>query len=265
MSKLGKVTGFKRYLHLASCFGASVVIIGALFKIMHWPGASVALIAGLGTEALLFVLFGLDIPHEDVDWTLAYPELAGMGHEEIREHDTDSNLPITAQLDNLLADAKIGPELIESLSSGMRNLGESANKIADISNATAATNEYVDSVKKASNNVAHLSDTYSKAAESISSLAQANDAGVSIGESMNMVSKNLSALNATYELQLQSSRTNLEATTKFYDGLGELMKNLNDSIDDTRKYRQEMASLSNNLTALNTVYGNMLSAMNVRQ
>ncbi|MBL7901397.1 MAG: gliding motility protein GldL [Bacteroidia bacterium] len=264
MSKLGKVTGFKRYLHLASCFGASIVIIGALFKIMHWPGASVALIAGLGTEALLFVLFGLDIPHEDVDWTLAYPELAGMGHEEIREHDTDSNLPITAQLDNLLADAKIGPELIESLSSGMRNLGESANKIADISNATAATNEYVDSVKKASSNVAHLSDTYSKAAESISSLAQANDAGVSIGESMNMVSKNLSALNATYELQLQSSRTNLEATTKFYDGLGELMKNLNDSIDDTKKYRQEMASLSNNLTALNTVYGNMLSAMNVR-
>jgi gliding motility-associated protein GldL len=265
MSKLGKVTGFKRYLHLASCFGASIVIVGALFKIMHWPGASVALIAGLGTEALLFILFGLDIPHEDVDWTLAYPELAGMGHEEIREHDTDSNLPITAQLDNLLADAKIGPELIESLSSGMRNLGDSANKIADISNATAATNEYVDSVKKASDNVSHLSDTYSKAAESISSLAQANDAGVSIGESMNMVSKNLSALNATYELQLQSSRTNLEATTKFYDGLGELMRNLNDSIDDTKKYREEMATLSNNLTALNNVYGNMLSAMNVRQ
>jgi len=264
MSKLGKVTGFKRYLHLASCFGASVVIIGALFKIMHWPGASAALIAGLGTEALLFVLFGLDIPHEEVDWTLAYPELAGMGHEEIREHDTDSNLPITAQLDNLLADAKIGPELIESLSSGMRNLGESANKIADISNATAATNEYVDNVKKASDNVSHLSETYSKAAESISSLAQANDAGSSIGESMNMVSKNLSALNATYELQLQSSRTNLDATNKFYEGLGELMRNLNDSIDDTKKYREEMASLSNNLTALNTVYGNMLSAMNVR-
>lgn len=265
MSKLGKVTGFKRYLHLASCFGASVVIIGALFKIMHWPGASVALIAGLGTEALLFVLFGLDIPHEEVDWTLAYPELAGMGHEEMREHESDSNLPITAQLDNLLADAKIGPELIESLSSGMRNLGDSASKIADITNATAATNEYVDSVKKASTNVMHLSDTYTKAADSIASLAQANDAGVSIGESMNMVSKNLSALNATYELQLQSSKSNLEATTKFYEGLSELMKNLNDSVDDTRKYRQEMANLSNNLSALNTVYGNMLSAMNVRQ
>jgi len=264
MSKLGKVTGFKRYLHLASCFGASVVIIGALFKIMHWPGASAALIAGLGTEALLFVLFGLDIPHEEVDWTLAYPELAGMGHEEMREHDDETNLPITQQLDNLLADAKIGPDLIESLSSGMRNLGDSANKIADISNATAATNDYVNSVKKASDNVSHLSDTYTKAAEAISSLADSNQAGASIGESMNMVSKNLTALNATYELQLQSSRTNLDATTKFYDGLSELMKNLNDSVDDTKRYREEMATLSTNLTALNTVYGNMLSAMNIR-
>jgi gliding motility-associated protein GldL len=63
---------------------------------------------------------------------------------------------------------------------------------------------------------------------------------------------------------LQGSKQHLEATNKFYDGLGELMKNLHDSVDDTRKYRQEMATLSSNLTALNTVYGNMLSAMNVR-
>ncbi len=264
MSKLGKVKGFKRYLHLASCFGASIVIVGALFKIMHWPGASIALIAGLGTEALLFILFGIDIPHEEVDWTLAYPELAGMGHDEIEEQEKGHNLPISNQLDNLLADAKIGPDLIESLGSGMRALGDSANKIADISNATVATNEYVDSVKNASKNVSQLADTYSKAADSISTLAESNDAGTSIGDSLTKVSKNLSALNATYELQLQGSKQHLDATSKFYEGLSDLMKNLNDSVDDTKKYRQEMSTLSNNLTALNTVYGNMLSAMNVR-
>lgn len=264
MSKLGKVKGFKRYLHLASCFGASIVIVGALFKIMHWPGASAALIAGLGTEALLFILFGIDIPHEEVDWTLAYPELAGMGHEEIEEVEKNHNLPISNQLDNLLADAKIGPELLESLESGMRSLGDSASKMADISNATVATNEYVDNVKQASKSVSSLADTYSKAAVSIATLADSNDAGVSIGENMTRVSKNLSALNATYELQLQGSQTHLDATNKFYEGLSELMRNLNESVDDTKKYRQEMATLSNNLTALNTVYGNMLSAMNVK-
>lgn len=259
--KLPKVTGFKKYLHLASCFGASIVIVGALFKIMHWPGASVALIAGLGTEALLFILFGLDIPHEEYDWSLAYPELSGMGGHE--EHIEDDNgLPVSAQLDNMLAEAKIGPELIESLGSGMRSLSESASKIGDITNAHTATNEYVDSVKNASKNVSTLADTYKQAASSISSLAESNDAGYSIGESLNKVSKNLSALNATYELQLQGSQEHLSATNKFYDGLADLMKNLHDSVEDTRKYRQEMSTLSNNLTALNTIYGNMLGAMN---
>ncbi|MBS1651408.1 MAG: gliding motility protein GldL [Bacteroidetes bacterium] len=261
MSKLGKVKGFKRFLHLASCIGASIVIIGALFKIMHWPGASIALIGGLGTEALLFALFASDIPHEEVDWTLAYPELAGMGHEEMEE-EHKSNLPVSQQLDKMLEEAKIGPELIESLGTGMRSLSENANKIADISHATAATNDYVSNVKKASESVSSLADVYKSAANSVQSLADSNDAGYSIGESLNKVSKNLSALNATYELQLQGSKQHLDATNQFYDGLADLMKNLHDSVDDTKKYRQEMSSLSTNLTALNTIYGNMLSAMN---
>ena len=257
--KLPKVTGFKRFLHLSSCLGASVVILGALFKIMHWPGSGPMLILGLGTEAFLFALFASDIPHEEYDWSLAYPELGGMGVEEGGE--SHSGLPVSNQLDNLLEDAKIGPELIESLGNGMRSLSDNASKIADISNATVATNEYVDSVKSASRNVTTLADTYQKAASAMSDLANSNDAGYSIGESLNKVSKNLSALNATYELQLQGSKDHLDATSKFYDGLQDLMKNLHDSVDDTKAYRQEMSKLSSNLTALNSIYGNMLSAM----
>lgn len=257
--KLPKVTGFKRFLHLSSCLGASVVILGALFKIMHWPGSGPMLILGLGTEAFLFALFASDIPHEEYDWSLAYPELGGMGVEE--SHEANSNLPISNQLDNLLEDAKIGPALIESLGNGMRSLSENASKIGDITNATVATNEYVDSVKKASSNVSTLADTYQKAASAMSDLANSNDAGYSIGESLNKVSKNLSALNATYELQLQGSKDHLDATSKFYDGLQDLMKNLHDSVEDTKSYRQEMSKLSSNLTSLNQIYGNMLSAM----
>jgi len=265
MSRLPKVKGMKKVMHLGSCFGAAIVILGALFKIQHYPGAEIMLPVGLIVETALFIAFGLDVPHEEVDWTLAYPELAGMGHDETPEHEEEeSNLPITAQLDNLLADAKIGPELIESLGSGIRALTDTTGKISDISNATIATNEYVDSVKSASKNVAQLSDTYSRAADAMANLADSNEAGSSIGDSLTKVSKNLSALNATYELQLQGSQSHLEATSKFYDGLADLMKNLNDSVDDTKKYRQEMATLSSNLTSLNTVYGNMLSAMNVR-
>lgn len=252
-------------MHMITCFGAATVILGALFKIMHYPGASIMLPTGLIVETFLFVAFGLDIPHEEVDWTLAYPELAGMGHDETHiEQKEDDNLPITQQLDNLLADAKIGPELIESLGSGIRNLNDTTSKIADISNAALATNEYVDNVKSASKNVSHLAETYNKAADTMANLAESNEAGMSIGDSLNKVSKNLSSLNATYELQLQGSQQHLEATNKFYEGLSELMRNLHESVDDTKKYRQEMANLSSNLTALNTIYGNMLSAMNVK-
>lgn len=265
MSRLPKVRGMKKVMHMVTCFGAATVILGALFKIMHYPGASIMLPAGLIVETFLFIFFGLDIPHEEVDWTLAYPELSGMGHDtHLPEEEEKDNLPITTQLDNLLADAKIGPELIESLGSGMRSLTDTAGKIADISNASVATNEYVDSVKSATKNVSELADTYSRAATSMANLAESNETGASIGDSLTKVSKNLSALNATYELQLQGSQSHLEATNKFYEGLSDLMKNLHDSVDDTKKYRQEMATLSSNLTALNTVYGNMLSAMNVR-
>jgi gliding motility-associated protein GldL len=265
MSRLPKIKGGKKYMHQASCFGAAIVILGALFKIMHYPGAGIMLPVGLIVETMLFVAFGLDIPHEEVDWTLAYPELAGMGHDEVAHaEEEEENLPITQQLDNLLADAKIGPELIESLGSGIRNLNDTAGKIGDISNATVATNEYVENVKSASKNVGHLADTYKSAADSMAGLAESNSVNSDIGESLGRVSKNLSALNATYELQLQGSQSHLEATNKFYGGLSELMKNLHDSVDDTKKYRQEMAALSTNLTSLNTIYGNMLSAMNVK-
>ncbi len=259
-----KVKGFKRFLHLASCLGASIVIVGALFKIMHWPGASIALIGGLGTEAFLFALFAMDIPHEEVDWTLVYPEIAGMGAhaEEEKLDDKHEELPLTAQLDNALEQAKIGPELLESLGAGMKALSDNASKLADISDAHSATNEYVDSVKSAAKNVNTLSDSYNKAADSLLGLSLSTEASESFGEQITKVSKNLSALNASYELQLQGSKEHLAVTSKFYDGLSDLMKNLNDSVEDTKKYRQEMSSLSSNLTALNTIYGNMLSAMN---
>lgn len=262
-SKLPKIHGYKKMLHIVASGGAAIVIVGALFKIMHWPGSGPMLITGLLTEALIFALYAFDIPHEDWDWSLAYPELVNMGahHEE----EAGDHLTPTQQLDNMLEQAKIGPELIESLGASMRSLSDNANKIADISSAHVATNEYVDSVKAAAKNVTNLSDSYSKAAESMTSLAMTRDDSANFGEQLGKVSKNLSSLNASFELQLQNSDEHLKATSKFYDSLGDLMKNLHDSVDDTKKYKSEIASLSTNLSALNGIYGNMLSAMNYRQ
>lgn len=263
-SKLAKITGYKKALHIVASGGASIVIVGALFKIMHWPGSGPMLIVGLLTEALIFLLYAFDVPHEEWDWSLAYPELVNMGAHHEEEHHDDGLTP-TQKLDKMLEEAKIGPELIESLGSSMRSLSENANKIADMSHAHAATNEYVDSVRNAAKNVNTLSDSYSKAAESLTSLAMTRDDSKNFGEQLGVVSKNLSSLNASFELQLQNSEEHLKATSKFYDSLGDMMKNLHDSVEDTQRYKTQISALSTNLSALNSIYGNMLTAMNYKQ
>jgi gliding motility-associated protein GldL len=243
-------------------FGAAIVIVGAMFKIMHWPGAGPMLVVGLSTEAVIFFFSAFEPPHEEVDWSLVYPELAGMHGEEVEHKQIEEDKgSITEQLDTMLEDAKIGPELIASLGEGMRSLSDQASKLNNITDASVATNEYVSSVKSAAKNVDSLSDSYSKAAESLMGLAVTNDNSTTLGEQIVKVSKNLSALNTSYELQLQGSNDHLKATSKFYEGLNDLMSNLNDSVDDTKRYKEQIAQLSSNLESLNTIYGNMLTAM----
>ena len=266
-------------------FGAAVVIVGALFKIQHWPGAGPMLILGLGTEAVIFAFSAFEPIHEDLDWALVYPELGGMPEEqkniELREGGED--LSLTQQLDNMLEEAKIGPELLESLGAGMRGLSESVTKIGDIADASVASKEFTDNISKATTSVDQLSQTYQRASDSVSSsvdqlagaysrasktletLAIANDDSITYSEQLGKVSKNLSALNAAYELQLQGSNDHLKATNSLYEGINTVLTNLNESVDDTRKYRTEINSLATNLEALNNVYGNMLTAMNVRK
>jgi len=243
-------------------FGAAIVIVGAMFKIMHWPGAGPMLVVGLSTEAVIFFFSAFEPPHEEVDWSLVYPELAGM-HGEGNEHKQieEDKGSLTEQLDNMLEEAKIGPELMASLGEGMRSLSDQAGKLNNITDASVATNEYVSSVKSAAKNVDSLSGAYSKAAESLMGLAVSGDDSANLGDQIVKVSKNLSALNASYELQLQGSSEHLKATSKFYGGLENLMQNLNDSVDDTKRYKEQIAQLSSNLESLNTIYGNMLTAM----
>jgi gliding motility-associated protein GldL len=265
-------------------FGAAVVIVGALFKIQHWPGAGLMLIVGLGTEAVIFIFSAFEPIHEEYDWTLVYPELAGMNDEnKNKELVGESGDPLTNQLDKMLEEAKIGPELLESLGQGMRSLSDSVSKIGELTDASVASQEFSANMNKASGTVDRLAQAYDRANESVSSSVEqlanaytrasrtlesfsvANDEASNYSEQLSKVSKNLSALNAAYELQLQGSSEHLKATNTLYEGIQGILGNLNESMDDTRRYRSEISNLATNLEQLNTVYGNMLTAMNVRR
>ncbi|PJB14945.1 MAG: gliding motility protein GldL [Flavobacteriales bacterium CG_4_9_14_3_um_filter_32_8] len=260
----------KTMMGLLYGLGASVVIVGALFKIMHWPGAGPMLIIGLSTEAIIFAFSAFEPQHLPLDWTLAYPELAGVYDEE--GNAVEKKGTIVEQLDTMLDDAKIDPALIESLGQGLRSLSTNANKLSEISDASVATSEYTDSLKNASSKVsilandyskasASLADDYTKASESLASLKSAADAGSSTGSEMQKMATNLEALNRSYESQLQGSQQQTETMKAMYAGITALMTNLSESVDDTKRYKENIAELSNNLSALNNVYGNMLTAM----
>lgn len=266
---------WKKFMAKLYGFGAAVVIVGAMFKIMHWPGAGMMLIIGLSTEAVIFIFSAFEPLHDDPKWELVYPELALAHNEDFDVHaylegkdhgghhgGGGKGSSVSGELDKMLEEAKIDSDLIKSLGTGLTKLSESSNKIGDMTEAHNATNTYIDALRSASSRVSNLSEAYEKASSSIMGLASSEQEGRSFGEQMMKVSQNLASLNNVYEMQLKGASEHLESSSRLYGGINELMKNLHDSVDDTRKYKETMSELSKNLTALNTIYGNMLNAMN---
>lgn len=251
----------KKIMAMLYGLGASVVIVGALFKIMHWPGAGAMLIVGLSTEALIFAVSAFEPPHMDLDWTLVYPELAGMDEDGHGHGDRKIDKPITEQLDDMLEEAKIGPELIESLGEGLRRLSENASKLSDISDASVATQEYSSSLKNASEKVSSLAQTYQEASSALTGLSDAAQSGASTGEELQKMAETLKALNESYSSQLSGSQQQAQTMQAMYEGINALMTNLHDSVEDTKRYKENISELSVNLAKLNTIYGNMLTAM----
>jgi hypothetical protein len=209
LAKITEAKWYKVMMPKLYGWGAALVILGALFKIEHYPGASIMLAVGLGTEAVIFFFSAFEKQHVEPDWSLVYPELA---HMEDPNHKRPAQ-----QLDDALAKAKIDNELIESLNEGLRSFGESARQLNETVTAASGISEYNSQIQE----------------------------GV----------KNMNALNSLYELQLQTSNQQMEATTMF-------LQNLQASVEDSKKFQEQVSSLADNLEQLNKVYANMLTAMN---
>lgn len=243
--------------------GAAIVIVGALFKIQHWEFAGVMLTVGLLTEAVIFFFSAFEPPHEETDWSLVYPELAGMHDPNYDKNKKKKIDPVSQALDKMLADAKVGPDLIQSLGAGLTKLGENTAKLSDLSDASVATSEFTTTAKSAAKSLGALTQSYDKATQAMSEINASSDDLKVYNDQVKNAGRNLAAINANYELQLQDSAAHLKQTSRFYEGINTLMENLNSSLSDTQKYKEEVAKLAKNLSSLNTVYGNMLSAMNM--
>lgn len=307
--------------------GASVVIVGALFKINHWPGGTIMLIIGMGIEAVIFFVSAFEPLHVTYDWSLVFPELAGMdeihGGEEKEKKEKKSKKkdkeqeqimaggvvggpvvggPVvggvvgysgTQDLDKMLADAKIGPELIESLGKGLKNLADTTSQLNDVAGAAVSSERFNQNLSNAASAAGELSEAYKKTADNLnkdllvsgeylSSVQEATSAvstlaniyketanTLSAGDAsyldeLKKMASSLSSINALYEMQIQNSSSQLEASKVVQERIDNLVVNFADTAENVLKYKEQVNALSKKVGALNDIYGNMLAAMQTK-
>jgi len=296
LAELVQSSGWKNFIAKLYGLGASVVIVGALFKIQHWPLAGTMLTIGLLTEAVIFFFSAFEPLHEEIDWTIVYPELAGIPEEgeELPVHGGKQREAIArgvggggygggggagsaalAKFDEMLENAEITPDLFKKLGAGMTKLSQATSNIDTMSDIAAASDKYAESIGTATESLGKLTESYTDTAKAINesgstyknmadSFSIIEVGGKSYQEQLETLNKNLSALNTVYELQKQGADNHLKESEELYKGLQGLVKDLSDSAGDTTKYREQITKLNENLSALNNVYGNMLAAMNVK-
>lgn len=194
----------KKVMNMAYGLGAAVVIIGALFKLMHWPGASAMLIIGLGVEALIFALSAFEPVDQELDWSLVYPELAGGQAKEKgkKEEAKDAQGLLSQKLDAMLKEAKVDGELMTSLGNSIKNFESAAKGIAPTVDSIAGQKKYSEELSMAAAQMESLNSLYKVQLESASRNAEANkeiaDNAAKLKEQMQAMTANIASLNNVY-------------------------------------------------------------------
>ncbi len=318
---------YKKVMSFVYGWGATIVLIGALFKINHYPYADEMLIVGLGTEGLIFFLSAFEPPFIEPDWSLVYPELAGM-YGSVKDKELKKSP--SERLNDMFEKAQIDQKSIEKLGAGMEKLSDNASKLNTFTDAAVVSEEFYKNMKSASgsaqqlgvvidkdveaagdyaNNVKKVSDgasvlasayeevadtmkrdavttevfagTVKAATESAQSLADSYEKsadllaksvsaldftaleGGAYNEQLRKIAENLSALNAIYEIQLQGSNQAVESSQKLQGTMTDFLAKLEQSASSTAEFSGQMETLTQRMSSLNKVYGNMLSAMNM--
>jgi gliding motility-associated protein GldL len=195
--------------------GAAIVIIGALFKIQHWPYGSLILTIGMIVEAIVFTISAFEKQGSDLDWSLVYPELAGgqvMSGKKKVEAPKDAEGLLSKKLDGLLKDAKIDGELMASLGNSIKNFEGAAKGISPTVDAMTAQKKYGEEMSLAAAQMESLNSLYKVQMESASRQATINEESVvnaeKLKEQMSSLASNLSSLNGVYGGMLTAMNKN---------------------------------------------------------
>jgi len=228
-NELVRSRGYKNFMSKMYGIGASIVILGALFKINHYPMANLMLIVGLGAEALIFFFSAFEPIHEEVDWSLVYPELAGMEHGEDAVAATSGHRKgaeeqmLSEKLDQLLQTAHIDANLMNSLSAGLNKLNATAQSMNASTDIMSVNTNYADELTK--------------------------------------LTESLGRLNSLYVQQLEASSRQMEATAKAQENMNRIAETLAGTLESSAKYKEEISHLADKVSSLDRIYGGMLTAI----
>jgi len=269
-----KSKGYKHFMAKLYGWGASVVIIGALFKINHYPGADTMLIIGLGTESIIFFFSAFEPPHVEPDWSLVYPQLAGMYHDA--DFDASqamaSGETVSQELDKMLEKAKIGPELISSLGEGMKSLADTTSKLGKMSDAAVTNDQFVTQVKQATEGASKLSESYKKTAgvleqsvvtsqEQLTHMQSAAKSAAGLSGAYAEVANSLKEeirVNKDMTSSISAATTSANKFMEKYNESAEMLAKtaatLSSSASENENYNKQMNRVSSNLSALNALY-----------
>ncbi len=288
----------RRFFHIAYSIGASIVIIGALFKINHYPLGTEILMVGLITEAIIFALSAFDTPSKDYKWEEVFPVFNGDNMED----DITGNDVSVAAIPGSNAKGAAGTVIIGSGVSGISPAsavsperggtapagtsgsggitggafiaGGGAPVIPDTGNITDASEKYAEQLSK-------LSESMEKFAEITSSLTDVSDTLLNsfksitdnsegIGNNtkgyviqMEALNRNITGLNTIYEIQLKGVSGQIHTIEQINAGLDRIKKLYDGSLVDSSIFKNETEKMAQQLSELNRIYARMLQAMTV--
>ena len=248
-------SNISKWMDVAVSVAAAAVIFGALQKILHTPIADLWLKIGLYTECGVFLLYGIMY----MIYSPVKEEYEGNVHKAVSVGN-----PALNNLDKMLQDAEITPTNLKKLSDGFQKLGTTVNGISDVSDVVKSTGDFSTKTKEATAAIGTMATAFNNSANTMASFNNASESARGFHEQVQVLTKNLGSLNTIYELELKESNNHLKALNSFYGRMAEASQAMMSSVDDANKAKDQISALAGNLTKLNSVYGNMLNAMQGR-
>jgi gliding motility-associated protein GldL len=231
--------------------GAAVIIFAAWAKITHQSYANTMLTVGMWTETAIFLVYAI------IEWV------------KPKSHDEDHAAPVMEaagnpalkSMDKMLQEADITPTSLKKLGEGFNKLGSTVGNMSEIGDVVKSTGDFSAKTKEATTAIGTMASAFTSSANTMASFNNASESAKGFHEQVQVLTKNLGSLNTIYELELKESNNHLKALNGFYGKMAEASQAMMSSVDDANRAKDQIGTLANNLGKLNSVYGNMLSAM----